>query len=305
MAGHIGILGWPIGDIRSELKRAALFCDQIALKHLHSESDCNAFPEALREIRWLYERGVVVEAPEAPYDTTKHPWLASYPSYMLTDPHLGVKIHLLRMLEVPGQPPRYGPLEPTDQFKVRHYGEVAELYTRVVTTQLLESGQQVTPLLSRSFTANVLSRPISADTVTVILDQLPLPDAETPIEAVMEWRGDPDAKQRLVRLRVWLNRALRQRLTSAELRDELELALADYNDYMILHHKKMSRGRFEIVCSAIVDVLEALPKIKLSPLLDVVFHSERSKLQLAEVEMKAPGRELAYILRTREHFGNR
>ena len=302
MEPRIGVFAWARGDVRAQLKRAALFCDQIALKHVHGGKDCAAYPDTLRDIQWLAERGVIVGAPDVPYDTKKFPWLTAYRENLLTDPYIGVRVHLLRQLEVPGQIPMQGPLEPTEIFKDRHFTEAAELYTRVLSAMLTEAGKPVTPLLGGEFTGTVLSQATPTDAVVVALEKLPLPDAATPVEAIMDWRNDEDAKRRLTRLRVWLNRALRQHLTTAELRDELEVSLADYGEYMALHHRKMARGRCEIVCSAIAEVLEALPKIKLSPLLDVVFHSSRTQFQLAEIEAKAPGRELAYILRARERF---
>jgi hypothetical protein len=292
-----------MGDIRSQLKQAALVCDHIALRHTHSEGDCSQFTETWRDIDVLKQTGVIVDAPDPFYDATKHPWLSTYPEHILTDPQQGIRNFIVRKIIVPGQPVPFGPYESTDHYKERYFSDAAEVYSRVVAAQLQEMGARAVPLLSQLFRAHLVSSVESSEAVRIILDQFPLPAADTPLEAILDWRADPDAKQQFARLRVWINKNVRQKLSPAELQDEIESSLAEYASYMRLHHKKISRGRFELICSAIAEVLEALPKIKLSPLLDVAFHTERSNLALSEVEAKAPGRELAYVLRAREEFG--
>src|SRR5687768_241063 len=61
-------------------------------------------------------------------------------------------------------------------------------------------------------------------------------------------------------------------------------------------------GKWEAVILAILEVLEKLPQIKLSPLLNATFTARRNRLHLAEAEQKAPNRDVAYILATQQRF---
>lgn len=292
MTRYVGVKGWGVGDILPELKRAALLCDSVILRHIHGENDCKKYPETIQAIEKLQELGIVVRGPDALYNVEKHEWLRSYPPEMVTDPY-----EVVRMRYVANS---YS-ASPSDveSFKRTYLEEASDIYARVAALQLQDEGVTAVALLNRPATQGPLLPTKRGDVVRIVLDKIPMPDAATPWEAILDWRSDPEAHGRFAGLRCWINQAVKSDDPMDELKDQLEAQLEKYSTYMWVQHQRLQRGRFEIFCSALVQVLEGLPKIKLSPLLDVVFHAERSRVALAEEELKAPHRELAYIIATR------
>ena len=61
-----------------------------------------------------------------------------------------------------------------------------------------------------------------------VLEQMPIPDSQTSWEAIIDFRNDPDVREKLVRLRHWTSQVSRSDLTPAEIRDELEYLQTEY-----------------------------------------------------------------------------
>lgn len=92
MADLIGIKPWYTGDIAEELKRAALLCDKLVVKHIHAKGECDKFPSVLADLEYLKTQGIVIDTPpHVAYDTTRYPWLADFDRLILEDPTQIVK----------------------------------------------------------------------------------------------------------------------------------------------------------------------------------------------------------------------
>jgi hypothetical protein len=90
--------------------------------------------------------------------------------------------------------------------------------------------------------------------------------------------------------------------TEAEIRDELDYRLDDYS-------KSMERFKIERAISFwetyIIPTVEALERIKPSAFLKGLVSIRKRKLALMEAEMKAPGRECAYVFEAQKRFGSK
>jgi hypothetical protein len=192
------------------------------------------------------------------------------------------------------------------EFKQRHYSTSADVYARVAAVHLseLNCDDVALPLLSTPIAPQSIVHAKKAEIISMVFNKIPIANDTTPWEAIIDWRNDPEARAKFARLRVWVNSASRGELSTAELSDSMEALLADYSAYMSDQHAKIGRGYWELTCTAVVKFLEELPRIKLSPALDVAFHASRSHAQLIEAERKAPGREVAYLLATHDRFAD-
>jgi hypothetical protein len=297
MTKYIAVKGWGLGDIRTEVKRAAVLFDHVAIRHVHSEGDCASHRDAARELDWLVEKKIVIPAPETVGDQVAHPWLRDYPPTILSDPMTMVRAFILE--EVSNRARRGKGqqfIDDIEGFRERYFQTAADVYARVAAATLQNEETVALPLLGGPFDSHPIAPSTRADVVGLVFDRIHVPGPETPWEAIMEWREDPAAREKFKQLRAWINKTARERLPRAEVQDEIEALLASYCNYMDLQHKKIPKGTFRVICTAVAEVCAALPLINLSPLLDVLFHAHTARVDLLIIESEAPGRELAYIV---------
>lgn len=144
------------------------------------------------------------------------------------------------------------------------------------------------------------------DVVSLVLSKLPTPDELTPWEAILDFRNDGDTREQLARLRRWSRKAS-QRLASesahiVELEDELDYLIESYRAHMQLHRLKISTSVIEVVVTFVAEVAENLLKARLKELAKGLFQVRQNRIALTEAELKAPGREIAYVVSASEHF---
>jgi len=71
---------------------------------------------------------------------------------------------------------------------------------------------------------------------------------------------------------------------------------------MKLHKMKVYPGFIESVVTVTPEILENLAKIKLSKVARALFFFKHKKINLMEAELKAPGRDLAYLIKLKDKF---
>ena len=65
----------------------------------------------------------------------------------------------------------------------------------------------------------------------------------------------------------------------------------------------MKAGKLELLLTVSAEVIEGLAKFQLSKAVQTLFSLRKTDLTLLEAELKAPGRELAFVVQARETFG--
>lgn len=139
-----------------------------------------------------------------------------------------------------------------------------------------------------------------ASTLRLVIEALPLPGVDTPFEAVLDWRSDPESRARHVRLRAWLAKLSRNQ-TDLDF-DEIATMIDDYDTYMRKHHQTMERTRVEVVVVTLARVIEDAMQFKLSTAIEKLFHVFTKETTVFAAELAAPGREVAYIATARQRF---
>ena len=94
----------------------------------------------------------------------------------------------------------------------------------------------------------------------------------------------------------------REGWTASEAEDAIASMLDDYDSYMRRHHKRMTRGRLEVIVTTSADVLEELTHLKFAPTVERLFRLFRDEADATSPDLDAPGREVAYIYSARKHF---
>lgn len=167
-------------------------------------------------------------------------------------------------------------------------------------------GTDAVPLSSDSPAAYGMTMgKVEAPVLDLVLQAFPTPDEDTPWEDVIAFRADTSAQEALRRLRRWVRKLTAESASPAEIRDELEGALDDYREFMRVHKIKTRQSTLRVVIATVAEAIEDIAKLRLSKLSDLIFARSTRRTNLLEAELKAPGREIAYIVKAESSFGRR
>ena len=175
---------------------------------------------------------------------------------------------------------------------------------RLTSIVLRFHGFNAFPILETHRQIGNVFRSGTTPVLEVILKSMPIPDDQTAWEDIIEFRNDPEAMKRLRALRVWTRKfAHATTATSlAEMKEEIEVLLDEYEEHMKLHRMKVNKGAAETLLTVAGKLTEDLVKLKWSELAKLPFILRERKISLLEAEAKAPNRELAYVSIARSRF---
>jgi hypothetical protein len=103
--------------------------------------------------------------------------------------------------------------------------------------------------------------------------------------------------------RRWLAALAAKQQTEPEIRDELEWLVNEYGRAMEIHHLKSSASLIDIFVISPLEIIEDVAKLNWSKIAKGALSVQKRKVELMEAELKAPGRECAYIFDARKRFG--
>lgn len=146
---------------------------------------------------------------------------------------------------------------------------------------------------------------IPTDTVTtnalrVVVENFPVPHDKVPFEEILQLRSEKDLMQKRAPLRNWCRKLAG--LSESAVRDELASQLADYEAYMRIQKVKFGTQALEMVVTTPAGVLEDILKLRFENLVSRIFKIGEKRVALAEAELKAPSRELAFIVEARDRL---
>jgi hypothetical protein len=121
------------------------------------------------------------------------------------------------------------------------------------------------------------------------------------------WQDILDFKQEMRdkqwHLRRFLNSLATKKQTKAEIHDDLEWTLNEYTKAIKIHELKAGTGFVEVYVVPLIEFVEDLAKLNWSKIAKGVLSVKKRQAELMEAEMKAPGRECAYIFEAQRKFG--
>ncbi len=100
----------------------------------------------------------------------------------------------------------------------------------------------------------------------------------------------------------WVKTMVSKNKRPNETAEELEWLAHEYQQHMRLHEMKVNRGILEIVVTTSGQVAEDLVKVRWGKLSKLPFSVTQRKIDLMEAQLKAPGREIAYIVKAHKAF---
>lgn len=136
----------------------------------------------------------------------------------------------------------------------------------------------------------------------MIIEKFPYLDELTSLEQILDFRTDPDSRRTITSLRRWASNIVAANRSAAEIAQEIEYLLGEYQRYMKLHEMKITRGAWETVITTAAESIEHLLKLQFGKAAKSLFALSSRKIELLEAETKAPGREIAYLAHARKTF---
>jgi hypothetical protein len=141
-----------------------------------------------------------------------------------------------------------------------------------------------------------------AHVLNVLLKKIPIPKVETKWEQIYDYRKDPDSKEKYLRISNWLSKIARKEIHTKEIYQEIEHLLIEYKKHMDYHKMKYDESYLNTSVLMNFDAFQNLNKTKWDMKEKQSFLLKTRKIGLFEAESKAPGRELAYIVKAQEVF---
>jgi hypothetical protein len=288
-------LDWPN---TASLKREAMMFQRLAVPHLKllisgiADDDL----EIVRELAWLFENGIVFD-PQRTLDDERVLSIKEYEEYY------DVAIKPLKLY-------RRLPLSMKSKFSVvdllqraRKGNSWEDIFSRYVSAALREvENMDAYPILRSSLHSVKGHQASKRDVVQIVLNELPTPDDSTPWEQVIEYRSDPDSRSKFFALRNWINKVVKANNSPTEIEEELEYLLDQYQQHMKLHRLKHHSGTLETIVIIGAEVVENLVKVRWGKIAQVLFSLKQRRIALLEAELTSPGREVAYIFKSKEIF---
>jgi hypothetical protein len=324
--------------IASFLKQQALIFHRLAVPQLNSfllngEKITGEIKQVVAEMRWLYENGIVfdpqVEGRTIPSCTEREVEAIASIRHALGMIGILVGIDPNKILDTEDNIdlPEISDddfnkiikkLEKLPTFLEETRGKIAEspefleqvsLMTmhqaRMFSIELREvDGFDAYPILANAIPNTPQSPADKNNVVRLVLNSLPVPDDSTPWQDILEYRNDPDSIGKFWALRNWMSDISRQQLTPFEVEEKLEHLLYEYQKHLKVHKIKTNRKSFEAIVVAAAEFLEDLANRRFSKLAKGLFTAKQRRIELLEGELNAPGKEVAYIVNTRERFQN-
>jgi len=282
------------------LKRSLLLVDKIAVLHNEDpETDwyCrNRNPGLAADLDWLSDKGLV-ERVESSVQIESVDDLRARINFKPSG-----ECPLTEMSKVPESLLRSSAVTEGGR---PAFEAACDLCCRVLREQLM-LGHVIDAVSLRDPTSSLPALAVSplklGSVQELVIEQFPYPSESTSLEQILEFRSDPDSQRRLVSLRRWASR-FGANADTVEVAQELQYLISEYENHMKVHEMKIMRGIWQTVVVTTAESIEHLVKLKFGKLAKSFFAISSRKIELLEAELKAPGREIAYVSRARKQFG--
>jgi hypothetical protein len=152
--------------------------------------------------------------------------------------------------------------------------------------------------------ASAVDRPINSTKMyEIIVRNIPIPDERISWEDLLSFRREPDFRQRVLALRVWLDEVIDGKLTYAQAAQKIEYLVGEFRAHMDAAGLSSSASILKTCVVGTAYIAEHVAKLKLGKLAEQAYGIFEANAKLVEAESKAPGRQLSCIVRAVERFG--
>jgi hypothetical protein len=293
----------PQTDISVQLKRQALFFDQICIYNLDFyfeqlkkgplyQKHKPWLDELGSEIQWLFEQDVIIDLDKA---YTELPKISSDEIQNVRTRQVNDTFDLItRYL-------KKGDIGTDKLVENLIEGDAIQLREYVLKFSNSKDYHVVSDLKLKDYQYDIPNSRMP-DVVEIVISNLPIPSMTTSWEKIIDYRQEPQTQRNLVALRRWISKIVSSDLPTSEIEEEYKWLVNEYQSHMRLQKLKADTETLQTVVKLPFELLEDLIKLRLSKVVEPFFALRKREIQLMEAELNAPGREIAYILKAREAF---
>ncbi len=175
-----------------------------------------------------------------------------------------------------------------------------QLKIRMMAAQLREQGNEVYALVP--FAERAPGRE-QHTVVEIVLRNIPTVSGEVPLSQLLEFRSDASTRRMLLALRRWIRRIGAGEVAANELKEEIEWSTSEYREHLRIHNMQASNARLRILLKWPLELVENAVRLRLSKSIDALCDVREARVALLSEEVKAPGRELSYLVHVADAFG--
>jgi hypothetical protein len=161
------------------------------------------------------------------------------------------------------------------------------------------------PICKRPLPINLVAGPREKTELVQVLNvavkSFPTPDDSCSWADLIAFKSESHDKQ--WGFRRFLFSLANKELNEAEIRDEIEWMFNEYSKAMRVYGMKASQSSVQVFLISPLEIIENLLKLNLSKIAEGILSVKKRRIELLEAEMKAPGRECAYVFDARKRFG--
>jgi hypothetical protein len=141
--------------------------------------------------------------------------------------------------------------------------------------------------------------------IQILIKKFPVPLSEVSCEDILEFKKSKKVQDQLEILQRWIRKSTsKEEINPQILGEELADSLNDYTEHMRLARIKYNTEIFQTLVTFPLATVERIIKLQFSQLFDPIFTIKKAHIALCEAELKAPGRELAYLHSVHDKFGS-
>ncbi|MBB3411918.1 uncharacterized protein (DUF924 family) [Rhizobium sp. BK316] len=178
----------------------------------------------------------------------------------------------------------------TDEFDEERFRAVAARWEAAVLADFCSTNATC---LERSF-FNVAHTIPGASAMRIIVEEFPVPVWDMPFQDIIALRSDETLMAKRAPLRNWCRKI--DGLPDASIRDEFSAQLEDYKQYMKLQNIKCQKSVLEICVTTPIGIVSDILRLDFDNVFGRLFKLADARIALAEAELKAPSRELAFLM---------
>jgi hypothetical protein len=291
----------------SQIKQQVLLFDQIGVRRLgrfipeeigHSNISKDEPNQNFFELKWLFENEILFDPQIRHIDLDEiHKILGENFASQYDEANKEVK----RIIES-GKKKGYINIKEGNK-AFQSIEKLDQIVLRLISKQIEKHGDftAVTTLSEHSYTYETPSSKKN-NVIQIVINNLPLPNIETSWEKIIDYRNDPDNNKDLLNLRRWIRKISSEEISPVEVQEEIEWLQNEFQAHMKYHRIKANTETLEVLVKAPLEIIEDLVKLKLSKIPEPLFALKKKQLMLMEAEINAPGKEMAYIIKSRETF---
>jgi hypothetical protein len=293
----LNIIGTDAALDTSCLKREALMFNQICIPTLSASFLSNnqlheRQPEVIEELQWLSEQGILFEPDKVVYDDGMLWDVEQFASTLIVMKFGGEGVPSLNTAEIS-----------------RSVIVLTGIGTRMHAIKLHNKGVAEAYSVLNSLQAPPMNAGPERNILEMVINELPVPDDLTPWEQIIEFRRDPDSLNKFLKLKNWMNDIAKMQLKPNEVDDKLKSLISDYQAHLNIHKMKTKLDTIKtiilaeagFITSGWLTGLGALPGL-IGMVATPLYTIRQRQISLLEEEQKAPGKEIAYIIKAKDAF---